>query len=100
MPPHAIEPKDPRHEYLENPLDRSRFEIIVRKRAHAGLGPALARESKQGLHAHHCDYFYVVIGDGELEALNADGSLLHRGTMQDGEVHYRGIDEEPAVTKP
>ena len=50
-----------------------------------------------GLHAHHCDYLYVVIGDGELEAVNADGSLLHRGTMQDGEVHYRGIDQEPAV---
>jgi hypothetical protein len=57
----------------------------------------LAPGESTGLHAHHRDYFYVVIGDGELEALNADGSLLHRGTMQDGEVHYRDIDDEPAV---
>ena len=57
----------------------------------------MAPGESTGLHAHHCSYFYVVIGDGELEARNADGSLLHRGTMQDGEVHYREIDGEPAV---
>ncbi|HEX3655129.1 MAG TPA: hypothetical protein VHV55_04960 [Pirellulales bacterium] len=57
----------------------------------------LAPGESTGVHAHHCDYFYVVIGDGELEALNADGSLLHRGPMEDGEVHYRGIDDDPAV---
>lgn len=57
----------------------------------------LAPGESTGLHAHHCDYLYVVIGDGELEAVDADGSLLHRGPMQDGEVHYRSIDGEPAV---
>jgi hypothetical protein len=57
----------------------------------------LAPGESTGLHAHRCDYFYVVIGDGELEAINADGSVLHRGTMQDGEVHYRSIDDGPAV---
>ena len=57
----------------------------------------LAPGESTGVHAHHCDYFYVVIGDGEFEALNADGSVLHRGPMQDGEVHFRAIDGEPAV---
>jgi hypothetical protein len=57
----------------------------------------LAPGESTGLHAHHCDYFYVVIGDGELEAINPDGSVLHRGTMRDGEVHYRAIDDQPAV---
>jgi beta-alanine degradation protein BauB len=57
----------------------------------------LAPGESTGLHAHHCDYFYVVIGDGELEARNPDGSVMHRGTMQDAEVHFRAIDGEPAV---
>ena len=57
----------------------------------------LAPGESTGVHAHHCDYFYVVIGDGELNAINPDGSTLHCGTMRDGDVHYRAIDGEPAV---
>ncbi|HEX4147734.1 MAG TPA: hypothetical protein VHY20_02050 [Pirellulales bacterium] len=57
----------------------------------------LAPGESTGLHAHHSDYLYVVIGDGELAAFDADGALLHRGAMHDGEVHYRGVDGEPAV---
>jgi hypothetical protein len=57
----------------------------------------LAPGESTGMHAHHCDYLYVVIGDGELAAMNPDGSELHRGTMRDGEVHFRAIDDQPAV---
>ena len=47
-----------------------------------------------GLHRHENDYLYVVIGDGRLQARNADGSSRPLQTFQDGDVRYRTIAGE------
>lgn len=47
-----------------------------------------------GLHRHTCDYLYVVIGDGKLQACNADGSPRPAMEMKDGEVRFREIQGE------
>ncbi len=47
-----------------------------------------------GLHRHQFDYFYVVIGDGALQAKNADGSNKPVEDFSDGEVRFREIDGE------
>ena len=45
-----------------------------------------------GQHRHCTDYFYVVIGDGELQSVDADGTKGAIRPMQDGEVHFREVD--------
>lgn len=46
-----------------------------------------------GLHRHTNDYLYVVIGDGTLQALDADGNPKRLPElMHDGEVRFRTID--------
>ncbi len=47
-----------------------------------------------GLHRHTCDYLYVVIGDGRLQARDADGKPRPAMEMQDGEVRFREIRGE------
>jgi quercetin dioxygenase-like cupin family protein len=44
-----------------------------------------------GLHRHETDFLYVVIGDGELQTLFADGSSDPPRAMQDGEVRFRKV---------
>jgi len=45
-----------------------------------------------GLHQHTTDYFYVVIGDGSLQGVNADGTSRPVQHMADGDVRFRTID--------
>lgn len=47
-----------------------------------------------GLHRHASDYLYVVIGDGQLQAVHADGSSDPPREMSDGDVHFREVDGE------
>ncbi|MFP6751731.1 MAG: hypothetical protein VB855_08645 [Pirellulaceae bacterium] len=47
-----------------------------------------------GMHVHHSDYLYVVIGDGELQRRDADGSLGPVKQMADGEVVFRDVPDE------
>lgn len=47
-----------------------------------------------GLHRHTCDYLYVVIGDGNLQARDADGKARPAMEMRDGEVRFREIRGE------
>jgi predicted metal-dependent enzyme (double-stranded beta helix superfamily) len=47
-----------------------------------------------GLHRHTTDFFYVVIGDGALQRLAADGSSQPPRQMADGEVHFRQVSGE------
>ena len=47
-----------------------------------------------GLHVHHADYLYVVIGDGELQRRDADGSLGPVKQMGDGDVVFRDVAGE------
>ena len=44
-----------------------------------------------GLHAHHSDYLYVVIGNGQLQRRDADGSLGPVKEMADGDVVFAEV---------
>ncbi len=46
------------------------------------------------LHRHETDYLYVVIGDGELQTVFADGSRDEPRKMQDGDVRFRKVEGE------
>ena len=52
----------------------------------------LAPGESTGLHCHSTDYFYVVIGDGELQPVDAAGNKGEPREMKDGDVHFRNID--------
>jgi quercetin dioxygenase-like cupin family protein len=54
----------------------------------------LAPGQGTGLHRHTCDYLYVVIGDGTLQARDADGKPRPAMEMRDGEVRFREIRGE------
>jgi quercetin dioxygenase-like cupin family protein len=45
-----------------------------------------------GLHCHQHDYLYVVIGDGQLQGVQADGTAGEPRAMRDGEVVYHALD--------
>lgn len=47
-----------------------------------------------GLHRHLHDYLYVVIGDGVLQGVGADGDAGEARPMADGEVRFREVDGE------
>jgi quercetin dioxygenase-like cupin family protein len=47
-----------------------------------------------GLHAHQTDYLYVVIGDGTLQTVHADGRRDPPRPMQDGDVRFRSVEGE------
>ena len=55
---------------------------------------SLAPGESTGVHRHEHDYFFVVIGGGKLQGVQADGTKGKPRTMQDGEVHWREIDGE------
>lgn len=44
-----------------------------------------------GLHRHESDYLYVVIGDGELQSVHADGTTDAPRKMSDGDVRFREV---------
>jgi quercetin dioxygenase-like cupin family protein len=52
----------------------------------------LAPGESTPLHRHNTDYFYVVIGEGSLQTVHADGRRDPPRSMQDGEVHFRTVD--------
>lgn len=54
----------------------------------------LAPGESTGLHAHEATYFYVVIGDGLLQRVDADGTQHPPKAMKDGEVHFRDVTEK------
>jgi len=54
----------------------------------------LAPGESTGLHRHEDDYFYVVIGDGVLQRVDADGTRHSPKAMNDGEVHFRAVEGE------
>jgi hypothetical protein len=52
----------------------------------------LAPGESTGLHLHLTDYLYVVIGDGSLQTIHADGRRDPPRAMQDGDVRFRTVD--------
>ena len=74
---------------LNWPFDKKNDQVLVRVwdlRLEPGEGT--------GMHVHHSDYLYVVIGDGELQRRDADGSLGAVKQMTDGEVVFRDVPGE------
>ena len=53
----------------------------------------LAPGESTPVHRHETDYFYVVIGDGKLARVDEDGTQHEAKFMQDGEVHFRQVDD-------
>ena len=47
-----------------------------------------------GPHLHTMDYFYLVIGDGVLQGIDAEGQPKEARSMKDGEVYFRSIEGE------
>ena len=47
-----------------------------------------------GLHRHETDFLYVVVGDGELQTVFADGTSDPPRQMKDGEVRFREVEGE------
>ena len=54
----------------------------------------LAPGEATGLHRHTNDFLYVVIGDGTLQTVFADGSRDAPREMHDGDVRYREVAGE------
>jgi len=54
----------------------------------------LAPGESTGLHAHTNDYLYIVIGDGALQTVFADGSREPPRQMSDGDVRFRTVNGE------
>ncbi len=52
----------------------------------------LAPGESTGLHRHEYDYLYVVIGDGRLQAADAEGTRREASDMKDGEVRFSEIE--------
>lgn len=47
-----------------------------------------------GLHRHATDFLYIVIGDGELQTVFADGTSDPPRQMKDGDVRFREVHGE------
>jgi quercetin dioxygenase-like cupin family protein len=45
-------------------------------------------------HRHECDYLYVVIGDGELQRVDPDGTRAPVVQRRDGEVVFHAVRNE------
>ena len=54
----------------------------------------LAPGESTGLHRHTSDYLYVVIGDGMLANVDADGNRRPAEHMADGDVRFRRVGGE------
>lgn len=54
----------------------------------------LAPGESTGLHWHEHDYLYVVIGDGRLQAADAEGNRRGASDMKDGEVRFSEVEGE------
>ena len=47
-----------------------------------------------GMHRHVHDYLYVVVGDGKLQGVSADGEQGEPTARKDGEVVFNQVDTE------
>ena len=56
----------------------------------------LAPGESTGVHEHTSDYLYVVIGDGALQTVYADGRRDPPRQMADGEVRFRAVNGDYA----
>ena len=54
----------------------------------------LAPGESTGVHRHEHDYLYVVIGDGRLQAADAEGSRGEAREMKDGDVRFSEVEGE------
>ena len=54
----------------------------------------LAPGESTGVHRHEYDYLYVVIGDGRLQAADAEGNRREASDMKDGDVRFSEIEGE------
>ncbi len=54
----------------------------------------LAPGESTGLHRHTEDYFFVVIGAGNLQGADAIGAKKEARAMRDGEVHFAEVPGE------
>ena len=54
----------------------------------------LAPGEQMPFHRHTTDFFYVVIGEGELQTLFPDGTADPPRTMHDGDVRFREVADE------
>jgi hypothetical protein len=54
----------------------------------------LAPGESTGVHRHTSDYLYVVIGDGMLQTVYADGRREAPRAMRDGDVRFREVPDE------
>ena len=57
----------------------------------------LAPGQSTGMHRHVNDYLYVVIGDGSLQAADAEGNRGEARDRQDGEVVFNAREGGDAV---
>ena len=57
----------------------------------------LAPGQSTGMHRHVNDYLYVVIGDGSLQAADAEGNRGEARDRQDGEVVFNALEGGGAV---
>ena len=57
----------------------------------------LAPGQSTGMHRHVNDYLYVVIGDGSLQAADAEGNRGEARDRQDGEVVFNALEGGVAV---
>ena len=57
----------------------------------------LAPGQSTGMHRHVNDYLYVVIGDGSLQAADAEGNRGEARDRQDGEVVFNALEGGDAV---
>jgi len=46
------------------------------------------------MHRHECDYLYVVVGDGELQRVDPDGTRAPAVRRRDGEVVFHTVENE------
>ncbi len=58
---------------------------------------SLAPGESTGVHRHGNDYFFVTIGGGLLQGIDASGLKGEPRQMGDGEVHWRSLEGEDAV---
>ncbi len=58
---------------------------------------SLAPGESTGVHRHENDYFFVTIGGGHLQGVDAEGTEGEPRQMGDGEVHFRSLEGEDAI---
>lgn len=58
---------------------------------------SLAPGESTGVHRHENDYFFVTVGGGLLQGVDAEGTKSDPRPMGDGEVHFPSLEGQDAV---